>query len=234
MAEECLICKEPLIYLEEAEEMVCAICHKKEAARVRCVQGHYICDACHSQGLEAIYAICQTATSTDPIAILEKMMDMPFCHMHGPEHHVLVGAALLTAYKNAGGKVDFDRALREMVRRGRQVPGGVCGFWGTCGAGISTGIFLSLITDSSPLSGAGWGLSNEMTSRALNRIAQSGGPRCCKRDSYSAILSAIDFVQAHFGIEMTRPSIRCRRFAQNNQCLQEACPYHPKSSSVQS
>ena len=23
-------------------------------------------------------------------------MEMPFCHMHGPEHHIMVGAALLT------------------------------------------------------------------------------------------------------------------------------------------
>jgi hypothetical protein len=29
------------------------------------------------------------------------LMAMPFCHMHGPEHHVMVGAALLTAYHNA-------------------------------------------------------------------------------------------------------------------------------------
>ncbi|MCQ2563482.1 MAG: DUF5714 domain-containing protein [Mogibacterium sp.] len=28
-------------------------------------------------------------------------MSMPFCHMHGPEHHVMVGSALLTAYKQA-------------------------------------------------------------------------------------------------------------------------------------
>lgn len=35
-------------------------------------------------------------TSKDPIAIIEKMMDMPFCHMHGPEHHVMVGDSFLS------------------------------------------------------------------------------------------------------------------------------------------
>lgn len=31
------------------------------------------------------------------------------CHMHGPEHHIMVGAALLTAYKNAGGDIDLGK-----------------------------------------------------------------------------------------------------------------------------
>ena len=44
-----------------------------------------------------------------------------FCHMHGPEHHVMVGAALLTAYKNAGGELDLEPALQEIASRGRYV-----------------------------------------------------------------------------------------------------------------
>lgn len=56
------------------------------------------------------------------------MMSMSFCHMHGPEHHIMVGAALLTAYKNAGGNIDLNKALLEMYSRGKDVPGGVCGF----------------------------------------------------------------------------------------------------------
>ena len=28
--------------------------------------------------------------------------------MHGPEHHAMVGSALLTAFKNAGGDVDLE------------------------------------------------------------------------------------------------------------------------------
>ena len=69
---------------------------------------------------------------------MEEMMSMPSCHMHGPEHHVMVGSALLTAYKNAGGEIDLQKALHEMYCRGKAVPGGACGFWGACGAGVST------------------------------------------------------------------------------------------------
>ena len=149
--EECLICQAPLEYLTEGEVMECAICHKKERSKTRCVNGHYVCSDCHTQGMDSIFGVCLAETSTDPVAILRQMMDMPFCHMHGPEHHVMVGAALLTAYRNAGGQLDLEKALREMYSRGKEVPGGACGFWGACGAGISAGQFLAIATESTPL-----------------------------------------------------------------------------------
>ena len=148
-----------------------------------------------------IFGLCLSETSLDPIAILEKMMSMPFCHMHGPEHHVMVGAALLTAYKNAGGELDFPKALQEMYSRGKAVPGGACGFWGACGAGVSTGQFVSIVTGSTPLAVEPWGLSNQMTANALESIGKVGGPRCCKRDSYLVILAAIDFVAEHLHVQ---------------------------------
>ena len=113
--EECLICQAPLTYLLQDELMECAICHKQEPSKTRCVNGHYVCSECHTNGMDAIIAYCLHTESKDPVAILEQMMSMPFCHMHGPEHHVMVGAALLTAYRNAGGKLDLLPALTEMV-----------------------------------------------------------------------------------------------------------------------
>lgn len=68
-------------------------------------------------------------SSQNPIEIIRTMMNASFCHMHGPEHHVMVGAALLTAYKNAGGNIELKDALIEMMHRGKAVPGGACGFW---------------------------------------------------------------------------------------------------------
>lgn len=226
MHEECLICGAPLVYLSEDTPMVCAVCGKKENSKTRCVNGHYVCSECHTKGLEGIPAVCLAETSDDPIAILERLMSLPFCHMHGPEHHVLVGAALLTAYHNAGGEVDLPRALSELYRRGHEVPGGACGFWGACGAGVSTGIYLSVATGATPLAGEAWSLANQMTSRALARIAAHGGPRCCKRDSYLAVLEAAEFTEEKLGIRMTCSTPRCTRSAQNAQCRGEACPFH--------
>ena len=151
MKDECLICKAPLVYLEIDELMECAICHRKESSKTRCVNGHYVCNDCHTAGLDTIVALCLSETSKNPVEIIEKMMALPFCHMHGPEHHVMVGAALLTAYKNAGGEIDLEKTLTEMMNRGKSVPGGACGFWGACGAGISSGMFISIISKSTPL-----------------------------------------------------------------------------------
>ena len=225
MKEECLICKAPLEYLEKDELMECAICHNKENSKTRCIHGHYVCNECHTAGMDSIIGLCLEETSKDPVAIIEKMMDMPFCHMHGPEHHVMVGAALLTAYKNAGGEIDLPEALTEMMNRGRSVPGGACGFWGACGAGISSGMFVSIISGSTPLKQEPFAMAHKMTARSLGKIGEIGGPRCCKRDSYLSILSAIDFVKENFGVEMEKPDIICTRSAQNNQCIGKRCPF---------
>ena len=192
MKEECLICGAPLEYLETDVQMQCEICRKKELAKTRCVNGHYVCSD---------------------------------CHMHGPEHHVMVGAALLTAYHNAGGDIDLSDALMEMLRRGKSVPGGACGFWGACGAGISTGMFVSIISGSTPLTDEPFALSHKMTAAALGQIGEIGGPRCCKRDSFLSILTAIDFVKEHFGIALQKPEVVCRYAAQNNQCIGKRCPF---------
>ena len=50
--------------------------------------------------------------------------------MHGPEHHILDGACLLVAFKNAGGEIDLDDALNKIMIEGLRMPGAMCGFWG--------------------------------------------------------------------------------------------------------
>ena len=223
--EECLICKAPLEYLETDILMECEICHKTETSKTRCVHGHYVCSECHTQGLDTIIGLCMEESSKNPVEIIEKMMAMPFCHMHGPEHHVMVGAALLTAYKNAGGELDLHSALIEMMNRGKSVPGGACGFWGACGAGISSGMFISIISKSTPLTNEPFALSHQMTSKSLGKIGEIGGPRCCKRDSFLSILSAVDFVKEHFAVEMEKPEVVCRYSSLNNQCIGKRCPF---------
>ncbi len=207
--------------------MECAICHKKEESKTRCISGHYVCNDCHTQGMDSMIGYCLSEHSKNPIEIMDKIMSLPFCHMHGPEHHVMVGAALLTAYRNAGGELELEKALLEMYRRGKEVPGGVCGFWGACGAGISTGIYMAIITKSTPLATTAWGLSNRMTAKALGSIGEIGGPRCCKRDSYLAITEAVKFTKENLGVAMEIGNVSCTRSSQNNQCIQRACPLHP-------
>ncbi len=226
MADECLICKAPIKYLDEDRIMECSICHKTENSKTQCENGHYVCNECHMHGVDSIIGLCFGEKSRDPVRILERMMALPFCHMHGPEHHIMVGAALITAYKNSGGTVELSSALGEMYKRGSSVPGGACGFWGACGAGVSTGMYVSIVTGSAPLKTEEWGLSNQMTSLALGRIGEIGGPRCCKRDSYLAITAAVEFTRERLGVEMELGEVVCTRSALNGQCIKERCPFY--------
>lgn len=232
MKEECLVRKAPLEYLTEDVEMECVICHKRELSKTRCINGHYVCNACHTQGIDSIWHVCLSEKSKNPIEIINKIMKMPFCHMHGPEHHIIVGSALLTAYKNAGGDIDLQSALMEMKNRGSQVPGGACGFWGACGAAISTGIYISIVTGSTPLKNKEFGLSNQMTSRSLGAIGEVGGARCCKRDSYLSIQQAVDFTRDKLNVEMEFGRIVCEFSAMNNQCIGKRCPFSKANNTI--
>lgn len=225
MNEECLICGAKLIYFEHAEPMECSLCHKNEQSRTKCSNGHYVCNECHINGLDSITNVCLSSSSKNPAEILNSMMNLPFCHMHGPEHHIMTGAALLTAYRNAGGNINLESSLAEMITRGKEVPGGSCGYWGACGAGISTGIFISIISGADPLSVEPFRLSHLMTAEALKVIGTVGGPRCCKRDSFLAILKAVDFVRDNFNVEMVKPKISCNYSSLNNQCIGTRCPF---------
>lgn len=187
-------------------------------------------EAITESSVDPVAALCLADTSRNPIEILEKLMSQPDCPMHGPTHHVLVGAALLTAYNNSlpdSSKLDLKEALAEMRERGEQVPGGACGYLGACGASISTGIFLSIVTRNTPFSTDTWRLCNLCTARALEQVALNGGPRCCKRDSYLSVLTAIDFVKENLGVEMEKPEVRCSRSQINEQCIGKKCPFSP-------
>ena len=84
---------------------------------------------------------------------------------------------------------------------------------------------MAIITDSTPLAEEAWGLSNQMTAKALESIGKNGGPRCCKRDSYLSILAAIDFVAEKLNIHMEKTTPVCTRSRQNNQCIGKRCPF---------
>lgn len=226
MDNDCVICSSQLEYLDEDVSMECVLCKKTFKTKTRCVKGHFVCDTCHMKDLNKIIRLCLDENSTNPIEIINKIMSEDYIHMHGPEHHCIVGASLLTSFYNAGGDIDLEKSLIEMINRSSDVPGGICGFWGACGAAISTGIFISIITGSTPLTKEAFSLSNAMTSRALSSVSEHGGPRCCKRDSYLSILSAIDFVNKNFDVKLEKEDVKCNYSEYNNECLKKECPFY--------
>lgn len=226
----CLICGAPLVYLPEEKPMECAGCGRTFSSNAMCESGHFICDDCHrAPALLVIRQRCLASRETDPVVLAQQLMEEPTVHMHGPEHHVLVGAALLTAYYNVTGKPGLAAALEKMQQRGKQVPGGTCGFWGCCGAAVSAGIFAAIVLESTPLSEESWGLANRLTGRCLEAIGKVGGPRCCKRDSLLSILTAVRFCREELGVELPRPARTVCGFShKNRECLETRCPFYEK------
>lgn len=225
--EGCFICGKPLVYFEVQKELPCKICGMESLTNASCEDGHFICDSCHALGgLTAITKYVLKTASKNPIEMATEIMGLPVINMHGPEHHFLIPAVLLTAYKNAGGKIDLEKALQSAEQRAKSVPGGICGMWGSCGAGIGAGIFVSIITGATPLSQKEWSLANQATSECLAVIAENGGPRCCKRNTYLAITQSVIFTQKQFNIEIEMPeNYTCKFSSRNKQCRYEKCLY---------
>ena len=228
-AENCMICGKPLVYFEAARPARCHLCGAENATITMCEAGHYVCDACHAhEGIAYIKHYVLHSDSTSPVHMATEMMHHPSIHMHGPEHHVLVALALLAAFKNAGGHIDLAAAVDIAAERGSAVPGGICGMWGSCGAGIGVGIFVSVLTGATPLSEKEWSLANMATSRSLAILARLGGPRCCKRNTYAALTYAVLFAEENFGVQMDLVKrIQCNFSHRNAQCRQKNCYFFP-------
>lgn len=225
----CILCGKPLEYFSMAKSVNCALCGAANLANAACEDGHFVCDACHArQGFEQISATVMASTSRNPLAIAVKAMHNKFVNMHGPEHHYLVPAVLLAAYRNSGQNLDLERALKTAQDRACGVPGGICGLWGSCGAAIGAGIFMSVATGATPMSDKEWKLANQLTAQCLHDIAQNGGVRCCKRDVFLSLLRAVSFLREELGVELEAPeNLKCSFFAKNAACKKEACPFHP-------
>ena len=226
--ENCMICGEGLVYFEAARKLSCHTCGKEAMTNACCEQGHFICDACHGEaGFLLISRYAGEGSSRNPMEIATEMMKNPGIPMHGPEHHYLVAASLLAAYANAGGRADRSKALHRILERARNVPGGICGMWGSCGAGISTGIFWSVITGATPLSQKEWSQANGLTAKSLARIAAHGGPRCCKRNSYLAIMQGAAAIEEQLGVSLELPrEIACEFSRRNQECKKAACLFY--------
>lgn len=177
------------------------------------------------------------STSTAPAELMEKVMADARCPAFGPIHHFIVGATLLACWHNAEAAANREAALRadleEMLARSSSVPGATCARWGVCGAAASAGMAYAIVRGNAPLREEGWQEGQLMVSDLLARIARSGRPRCCKRDSRVAIAAAVAYFNALGGPQMTQSAVvpTCASFGENSVCMGSECPYHPSASS---
>ncbi len=223
---QCTECGAKVI-MDALQQRECVRCGKKAFDREVCENGHFVCDECRRKAAsKAIYNTCIKSDSKNPIDLALSIMKDNSIRMHDLKHHTLVASSLLTAYKNSGGDIDLDTALREADKRGSWFPGGLCGLAGTCGAAASTGIFYSIVTKTSPHSEESWSDTNRIVGDTLLKISQINGPRCCKRNTFIAIMNAVDYAEEKLGISMEVPDkIECFFSNRNEECIREKCPF---------
>ena len=176
-----------------------------------------------------IIEVCLKMNSRNPIDVFNDIAQKDFVRIHGPEHHILDGVSLLTAFYNAGGNIDLEKSLNELMKRGLQMPGATCGMWGVCGAVSSMGAALSIIDGTGPLSlDDSWGKHMEFTSKALWSLSEVGGPRCCKRDAFLSFQKAIEHINKNYDVKLENSRIECCFSEKNEQCIKEKCPFYKK------
>ena len=121
----------------------------------------------------------------------------------------------------------LENSVKEAIRRSKQVPGGTCGYWGVCGAAAGAGIYMSILLGSNPVHKDAWPIPHQLVADCLQKLAEVGGPRCCKRTGRLCITIAAERTAEWLGIEMPLSEVRCRFLRQNRECLGPDCPYFP-------
>lgn len=167
-----------------------------------------------------------------PIDAAFSVMKDPSFPMHNFAHHYLVPAILLaeTALRTKAGRAKLEDWLAKARSRAQNVLPGFCGLYGACGAAVGCGIFFSVYTETTPLSKATWGPCNACVAAALSKMAELGGPRCCKRNTFTALIYMREFIKGYFSIETDLPqSVECAFSDYNAECLKEDCPYYKTS-----
>ncbi|MBD3228203.1 MAG: radical SAM protein [Candidatus Lokiarchaeota archaeon] len=225
----CEICGADLKYIETASDYECYFCGEIKKTSIVCSKGHYICDGCHSKGaIDVIKDFCKKTDLTDPFEIADEIMKHPNFKMYGPEHHILVPVSILTSLKNLkikkpdGTYVEYKDILNA-IQRASKVPGGWCGFYGTCGAGIGSGIALSIFTGATPATNKYRTLANKTTSRSLSRIADNL-EHCCKRSVRISIAEAIKILNEYFNLGLDYNPRKCDFTDINDKCERVNCP----------
>lgn len=223
----CMICGADLIYLETDRDTTCYYCGQVVPANARCANGHFVCDACHrADAVEIIKQVCLRSRETDPVTLMQTIRSHSHFRIHGPEHHSLVPAVILTALRNSGSPVT-DEQVMAAIQRGQTMIGGSCAFLGACGAAIGVGIAVSLLLGANPYDGDKRQMAQRATQAALGEIASYNAPRCCQRDSWLALKEASTLLQVYTGISLSVRLIACEQFSENKECIHDLCPLWP-------
>ncbi len=213
--------------------MNCYFCKQQFTVNTFCEAGHFICDNCHSKDAKELTLDYLSKTElTDPFQMADEIMKHPKFKIYGPEHHFLVPGVILTTLKNLkvkkpNGILVSWKDVLEGIRRGSTIPGGHCGFFGNCGAGVGTGIVISVFTDANPSTDESRTKANIMTAKSLLKIADNL-KHCCKRSVRHSIREALEFLNTNFNIEPKLKFLpkKCEFSEINSKFEKERCPFN--------
>lgn len=223
----CNVCGVPLKLLERAIAVRCMVCGERGRTRTWCKEGHFICEECRGTELmKLLSGLLGEPRSTDPVETFLRLRASHEFPMHGPEHHPLVAAAFLLAYHDLYGEPAWSDILDALETAATQLPGGSCGFWGACSAGLAVGVAYCAILGSDPTNGQPRALAHQAVSAILQRIGQVAAPRCCRREALLALQAACELsgdLLPHPVVTTYR--VPCEQAGDNPECIGRDCPF---------
>lgn len=229
----CLYCGDDIVYSEQQTEDECFFCKTIKPANARCKKGHFICDSCHSGTLpQMIERMCLASDETEMLPLLYKIRNHSLVPLNGPEHHFIIPGIITSVYRNLGGEIS-DTDIVSAIKRGQDIPGGTCGFWGACGASLGAGIAFSTILSSSPLTPEARKTVQQAVSRIAASVSSVESARCCRRESISVLIEAAEVSTIILPVPLNAGAPEnCEQFRQNRECPGKICPYFPTSANV--
>jgi Zn finger protein HypA/HybF involved in hydrogenase expression len=228
-ADGCLVCGAALVYHAVEQLTECHFCGRTLPANACCMQGHFVCDSCHTgDALELIEHLCGAATETDPITLFQEIRRHPSIPLHGPQYHAMVPGVLLACLRTAGFAVTNEQ-LHAAIQRGGEVSGGSCGFMGICGAATGVGIAFSVLLEATPLKATARQSVQRIVQQTLAEIAGYEAARCCQRDCWIALRSGMAFARKLWYLDLPEVEpFSCTQTARNKECLGVSCPLWPQ------
>lgn len=219
----CRICAQDL--LEQPSLGICTYCGREEASDWACPGGHYTCESCRTACPEdVIERACLHSDARNPLELAELILRHPAFHAYGEEHHSLAAPVILAALRNQGVPGVTEEGIRLAIARLKGIPISVCGTRGDCGAAASAGTVISILRGATPLSNGERTEALRATAQTLLRIADLGGPRCCKQSVFEAIHGTWERLQNEFDLESLPPHA-CAFAGKLKDCKAGRCPY---------
>lgn len=178
---------------------------------------------------------CLASTSKNPYEMAEDLMREPI-PFHGPAHHYLVAAVIVTAYCNAKGlEMEKENCLEKAFIRTRNIMPGSCGTYGVCGDVLAASAALGLLILANPMSTHSLKEVNTIASLCQTALARFIGPRCCKQATYQCLHTTVNYMNLELGTSLEFPeNPKCHFSNENPDCNRSECPFWIEDQQKQS